>query len=101
MKKMIFFLVTSLLVLTTAPELKASTVSAKMETTVDTISVKKLEDRLNEIKAMDKSKLTREEKKELRKEVRAIDRERQELVVGMYISLGALIIIILLLIIFF
>jgi Flp pilus assembly protein TadB len=101
MKKFIFCLMTSLLVLTAAPELKANTVSEKMGTTVDTISMKKLESRLNEIKAIDKSKLTREERKELRKEVRDIDRERQELVVGMYISLGALIIIILLLVIFF
>lgn len=57
--------------------------------------------RLNEIKAMDKSTLSRSEKKALRKEVLAIDKNLYEHQGGVYISVGGLIIIILLLIIIF
>lgn len=53
--------------------------------------------RLEEIKAMDKSALTRDEKKDLRKEMKSMKKEARELR-GVYISVGALIIIILLLI---
>lgn len=52
--------------------------------------------RLLEIKNMDKSTLTKEEKKELKKEVK--DLKRKAAVNGIYLSVGALIIIILLLI---
>ena len=56
-------------------------------------------DRLNEIKDMDKSELTRSERKELRKEVRTIKREMRATGNGLYISTGAIIIILLLIII--
>lgn len=55
--------------------------------------------RLNEIKAMDKSTLTRSEKKSLRKEVKSIKKELKATSNGVYISVGAIIIILLLLII--
>lgn len=54
--------------------------------------------RLEEIKAMDKSTLTHAEKKDLRKEVKSIRKEMREHESRVYISVGALIIIILLLI---
>ncbi len=55
--------------------------------------------RLEEIKAMDKSSLTRSEKKDLRKEVKEIRKEMKDHGSSrVYISVGALIIIILLLI---
>jgi hypothetical protein len=54
--------------------------------------------RLEEIKAMDKSELTRLEKKSLRNEVRDIKKESKELSGGVYLSVGAIIIVILLLI---
>ncbi len=55
--------------------------------------------RLEEIKAMDKSDMTRLEKKELRKEVKGIRKEMKDHSSSrVYISIGALIIIILLLI---
>ena len=57
----------------------------------------KLTNRLIEIKNMDKSHLTSVEKKDLRKEVKEIRRERKSN--GVYLSVGAIIIIILLLII--
>jgi hypothetical protein len=59
---------------------------------------KVLLNRLEEIKAMDKSKMTRAEKKALRKEVRAIKSELRTTGNGIYLSIGAIIIIILLLI---
>lgn len=55
--------------------------------------------RLEEIRAMDKSTLTKAEKKELRKEVKEIRREaRRDEIKGIYLSIGAVIIIVLLLI---
>ena len=54
-------------------------------------------DRLHEIKAMDMNALTKAERKDLRKEVKAIKQELRA-TTGIYISIGALIIIILLLI---
>jgi hypothetical protein len=60
--------------------------------------VKIMLNRLEEIKAMDKSLLKSSEKKELRKEVRAIKAELKSSGNGLYLSVGAIIIIILLLI---
>lgn len=54
--------------------------------------------RLDEIQAMDVSILGKSERKELRKEVRAIKSDLRELGQGVYLSVGAIIIIILLLI---
>ena len=54
--------------------------------------------RLKEIKSMDKSEMTRADKKALRKEVREIKATMKASGNGLYISLGAAIIIILLLI---
>ena len=55
--------------------------------------------RLDEIKAMDKSNLTSEEKKELRKETKAIKSAVTANGGGVYLSVGAVILIVLLLII--
>jgi hypothetical protein len=54
--------------------------------------------RLEEIKAMDKSNMTRTEKKALRKEVKTIKAAMADLNGGVYLSVGAIIIIVLLLI---
>ena len=59
--------------------------------------VQAMKDRLEQIRAMDMRLLTVEQKRELRKEVRAIKQEMKA-VTGIYVSIGALIIIILLLI---
>lgn len=50
-------------------------------------------DRLHEIKEMDKSELTRIEKKELRKEARAIKSALRTTGNGIYLSIGALLVI--------
>ncbi len=55
--------------------------------------------RLEEIKEMDKSELNRSEKKILRKEVRAINTEIRSSGNGIYISAGAIIIILIILLI--
>src|SRR3970282_2464921 len=60
--------------------------------------VQKMLNRLDEIKAMQKSELNSSEKKELRKEVREIKSELRSSGNGVYFSVGAIIIIILLLI---
>jgi len=53
--------------------------------------------RLQDIKSMNKSELTRTEKKELRNEVKEIRKEARTISGGVYLSAGAIIIIILLL----
>lgn len=60
--------------------------------------VKIMLNRLEEIKKMDKSGLTRIEKKELRAEVKGIKKSLKASRNGIYLSIGAIIIIILLLI---
>ncbi len=57
--------------------------------------------RLEQIKDMDKSNMTRAEKKELRKETRAIRDQLSTLGGGVYITAGGIIIILLLLILLF
>jgi len=62
--------------------------------------IQEMKDRVKEIKAIDKSTLTKADRKALRKELRTMNKEaRDEGYRGVYISIGALIIIILLLII--
>lgn len=60
------------------------------------VRAKQIENRLIEIRNMDKSSLTREQRKELRKEVKDLKKEARGR--GIYLSVGAIIIIILLLI---
>ena len=60
--------------------------------------VKVMYNRLEEIKAMDKSDLSSSDKKALRKEVRAIKSTLKSSGNGVYLSIGAIIIIILILI---
>ena len=65
---------------------------------VDARQADALLERLNEIKAMDKSNLSSVEKKQLRKETRAIKSQLKEIGGGVYLSVGAIIVILLLLI---
>jgi hypothetical protein len=55
-------------------------------------------DRLNEIKSIDKSEMSRVEKKALRKEVKSINKTLRSSGNGIYLSIGAILIIVLLLI---
>lgn len=63
---------------------------------VESPEAKAILTRLEEIKAMDKSEMTGKEKRELRKEVRALKTKAAQLGGGVYISAGALIVILLL-----
>ena len=54
--------------------------------------------RLEEIKAMNKSDLSSSERKELRKEVKGIKKEMKAIKGGVYLSAGAIIVIVLVLI---
>lgn len=103
MKKLAFYTMTICLLFTfSLDEVKAvnstpnnSAILAEKPTHSE--EVQAMLDRLEEIKAMDMASLTTIQKKELRKEVRAIKQEMRA-TTGVYISIGALIIIILLLI---
>lgn len=103
MKKIILYTFTALLGFAFIPnEAKAATAPFKTELPADSAAMKlDLENRLNEIKTMDKSALGHKEKSALRKEVRSIEKNLNSNYGGVYISVGALIIIILLLIIIF
>jgi hypothetical protein len=102
MKKLPIYLMMTVLSLSVLP----TTVSAKEKNpTAITATpkevpaeVKIMINRLEEIKAMDKSSMTRVEKKELRKEVKEIKANLKSSNSGVYLSVGAIIIIILLLI---
>jgi len=101
MKKIIYSLV---LVFTMA--ISANTVSAadnndkvKTEMTAEQkIRLKRITDRVEEIKALDKSDLSKTERKALRKELKELKQEARAMGGGVYLSVGAIIIIILLLI---
>jgi len=62
--------------------------------------VQELIGRIREIQAMDKSDLSPAERKALRKEVKEIEKRLRDIGGGVYISAGALILIVILLIIF-
>lgn len=104
MRKQFFNLLLVCLLLTfAAPQamnaaVSSSTNAPATEKPVDAERVNQLMHRLNEIKDMDKSKLTREEKKALRKEVKNTKKELKAIGGSIYISVGALILIALLLI---
>ena len=93
-KKIVAFLSIALFLFMSTPV--AATVPANTTPTPKEILANKIETRLVEIKKMDKSNLTRVEKKELRKEVKELKKQANNN--GIYLSVGAIIIIILLLI---
>lgn len=78
-----------------APLAQAQTNSAA---TTENIRTREITQRLQEIKEMDKSTLTRAEKRGLVKEVKGMKKEMKAMSGGVYLSLGAIIIVILLLI---
>ena len=57
-----------------------------------------IERRVAEIKAMDKSKLTKAERKQLKKELKEMKKEARVISGGVYLSIGAILLVILLLI---
>ena len=101
MKKRIIYLMIIMFSLSTFTSVNATGIDPKATTTKTaemTPEMRVMLNRLEEIKEMDKSEMSRAEKKELRKEVRAIKAEANASGNGLYLSVGAIIIIILLLI---
>ncbi|CAM4171169.1 hypothetical protein SAMN06265348_105382 [Pedobacter westerhofensis] len=77
----------------------AATTKDKVEMTVEQkAQLEKITNRVEEIKAMDKSHMSRAERKELRNELKSMKKEARAMGGGIYLSVGAIIIIILLLI---
>lgn len=58
-----------------------------------------IRDRVNEIRAMDRSTLSRADRKTLKKELKEMNKEARAIKGGIYLSVGAVIVIIILLII--
>ena len=104
MKKIILCLMVTCLSLTLIPLQSNAATIAKTSSSVpakpaEAAEAKTLELRLNEINAMNKSELKSAEKKSLRKEVKSINLRLREIGGGVYISVGALILIVILLVI--
>jgi len=95
-----YLLITIVLVLVMPITLKAEGNEPEKAATekVASATASTLMNRLEEIKAMDKSNMSSVEKKALRKEVRSIKKSLKEVGGGVYLSVGAIIIIVLLLI---
>lgn len=62
------------------------------------VRLEEINARVQEIKAMDKSQLTKEDRRELRAELKSMKKESRAMGGGIYLSVGAIIIIILVLI---
>ena len=77
----------------------SSLVVTKPPETAESAEAKTLLLRLDKINSMDMSKLKSSEKKNMRKEVRSINRELRDIGGGVYVSAGALILILILLIV--
>src|SRR5450759_4233634 len=107
MKKFIFCFMATILSLTFLPiqsfaaikEDPSSLPVTKPPETTESAEAKTLILRLDEIKAMDMSKLKSADKKDLRKEVRSIKRELKTISGGVYVSVGVLIVVLIILVV--
>ncbi len=95
-KKIIPVLLMSMCISLVTPVLAGNENPGSKTETSKQVLAKQIETRLVEIRHMDKTNLTSSEKKELRKEVK--DLRKQARNSGIYLSVGAVIIIVLLLI---
>lgn len=103
MKKIALYLMTIIAFLSFMPNQSMANSEINAPTTekvekVESAEAKAMISRLEEIKLMDKSNMSSQEKKALRKEVRSVKKSLAELNGGVYLSVGAIIIIVLLLI---
>ncbi len=101
MRKLIFHLtLLCLFLLTVSVPLQAKDKigSASVNTEAEAAKAKVMLSRLDEINAIDKSTLNSAEKRQLRKEVKALKSNLNELGGGVYISVGAILLVIILLI---
>lgn len=103
MKKLLLPIMTAILFFSLFPSPLSSALgttpgSIAINSTGESTPAEVLLDRLDEINAMDKSELSRPQKKVLRQEIREIKHELKAQSQGVYLSVGAIIIIVLLLI---
>ena len=100
MKKKIYLLATAILLSVASPAVMAKDTkpAAAPLTEQQQQRMQTIEQRVLEIKKMDKSSLTRQERKDLRQELQGMKKEAKAMSGGVYLSVGAIIIIILLLI---
>ncbi len=98
-KKIISIFLFTMLTITVLPAFAGEPVpGAIIENTSAGLRAQQILNRLIEIRDMDKTNLTASEKKELRKEIKQLKKEAPKRKNGLYISLGALIVVGLLLI---
>lgn len=99
MKKKIYFLATAFMLMLAMPSVMAKDVKSKPEMTESQkVRIEEISQRVEEIKNMDRSQLSRQERKDLRNELLDMKKEAKAVSGGVYLSVGAIIIIILLLI---
>lgn len=100
MKKLIYSFALILTMAISANNVSAADkVKDKVELTAEQkVKLERITNRVEEIRHMDRSSMTRAEKKELRKELRELKAEANATGGGVYLSVGAIIIIILVLI---
>ena len=80
------------------PILKKNKVENTMTEEQKTARLEEMKNRVEVIKATDKSTLTRSERKAMKRELKSMHKEAKEMRGGVYLSVGAIIIIVLLLI---
>ena len=99
MKKLIYTLALVFTLGISTNTVSAADKKEKTEMTAEQkVQFEKITSRVDEIRNMDKSNLTRAEKKALRAELKQMKEQARALSGGVYLSVGAIIIIILLLI---
>jgi ribosomal protein L20A (L18A) len=86
------------LIFTSLGTMAASDKSAPEMTAQQKLRFQEISLRIDEIKEMDKSQLSKSERKELKKELNSMKKESKALSGGVYLSVTAIIIVILLLI---
>ncbi|EON74768.1 hypothetical protein ADIS_4787 [Lunatimonas lonarensis] len=99
MKTIAYFLSLVFLVTSLAPAAVAKDVKEENSLTPEEeLRLEEISERVAEIRAMDFAKMSKAEKRELRKELREINKETKALSGGVYLSVGAIIVILLILI---
>ncbi|MDP5172096.1 MAG: hypothetical protein NWR72_17765 [Bacteroidia bacterium] len=100
MKKLPLFVITICLLLSFYPQeiQAAATAPASQPISADSTTLEVLTLRLNELKGLDKSEMNAPEKQEIRREVRKTKKEINSIGNGVYLSGGAILVIILVLI---
>lgn len=99
MKKQIYFLATAFMLMLATPSVMANDAKAKPEMTERQVArMEEISRRVEEIKGMDRSQLSRQDRKDLRNELLEMKKEAKVTSGGVYLSVGAIIIIILVLI---